>query len=122
MINGYEKLIKIMRNQGAKYNSPGIQLAKVVNPPPNFMINTGDVQISKENIYISEYLLNTYKREINLPSSPAEGNTSEGSIQSISISKADLNFVDTLQTGDIIAVMPTADMQTWIVLDKVVRL
>lgn len=115
MINGYEKLIKIMRNQGAKYNSPGIQLAKVVNPPPNLMINTGDVQISKENIYISEYLLNTYKRQINLTSM-------EGSSQSINIPKADVSFVDTLQSGDVIAVMPTADVQTWIVLDKVVRL
>jgi hypothetical protein len=60
--NGYTKIIKMMRTQGAAYNPPELCLAKVVVPPPNLIIKVGDIQITKENILIADYLLKDYKR------------------------------------------------------------
>lgn len=79
-----------MRTQGAKYNTPYVQLGVVVSPDP-LTIKLGDLQIGKENLLVAEYLLPSY-------------------------------LTDGLKAEDIVALTPTLDEQTYIVLARVVSL
>lgn len=180
VVNPYSDLVNLMRKQGAVYNPPAVQLAKVLTPPPNLTIQTGDIQIDKDNILIADYLLADYKRayhmegklhlsasdtnaednlsgatNIKAHSHTVSGSSPEGSvtgtaasvdhdhtIKNITINTEDFNahgdgkdpivndktapdtyfaFKDTLKKGDIVAVMPTEDRQTYIILSRLVR-
>lgn len=158
--NPYAQIIQLMRRQGAKLNPPSVQLAVVVAPPPDIVIKCGNIEIKKENILISDYLLKGYSRQYeakgNLKftdSSASNGETSketpgcifagQGSLTVVShqhtLTKVEIDtedysisgddaendkcfkFTDTLKKNDILAVMPTLDTQTYIILAKVVK-
>lgn len=128
----YSTLVRIMREQGAKYNPPTIQIGKVIAPPPNLVIKIGDLQIDKDNILIADYLLPNYQRQISIPMTSGAGTMSSEivgdhgahthTIYQLEISQGEIQILDTLKTGDLVAVMPTGDRQTYIVLAKVVSL
>ncbi|MGB9813537.1 MAG: DUF2577 domain-containing protein [Thermovenabulum sp.] len=130
--NPYSTLIKIMREQGAKYNPPSIQIGQVISPPPNIVIKIGDLQVDKDNILIADYLLPTYQRQISIPMTSGAGimsseivgdhGTHTHTIYQLEISQGKIQTQDTLKSGDLVAVMPTEDRQTYIVLAKVVSL
>lgn len=100
MDNPYLTILDVMKKQGQNEN-PSITLGKVINPTT---VQVGDLQITKENLYFADYLLKGYKRELNV------NGTSNTYITK-----------DTLKQGDIVAVVPTQDMQTYIILAKVVE-
>ncbi|KJR48395.1 hypothetical protein UF75_1193 [Desulfosporosinus sp. I2] len=75
-----------MRTQGAKFNTPYVQVGVVVSPDP-LTIKLGDLQIGKENLLVADYLL-----------LDTEG----------------------LKAEDIVALIPTLDEQTYIVLARIV--
>lgn len=97
--NPFNQLIQFMREEGGYYNPPSILLAEVVNPSPLVIKIGDDLQIDRDNLRVADYLLANYTRQ-----------TSAGTI----------TFTDTLQVGDTLAVIPTEDRQTFIVLCKVV--
>ncbi len=43
--NPYSDLVKIMQNQGARYNPPSVALGKVISPCPDLIILIGDLQV-----------------------------------------------------------------------------
>lgn len=156
------RLVNLIREEGKKYNPPSIILSKVISPPPNLKIEYRGVEIDKDNILISQYLLTDYKRTYEVIEGTEEeevesvfsfdiadgefsgdtknakagvtGQATEsptGHKHDINIfntkdnkftSKGTFKFTDTLKEGDLLAVMPTEDWQTFIVLDKVVSL
>ena len=125
-MDAHSRLLKLMEMQGAKNNPKPISLAVVVAASPNLIIQTGDVQITKENILISDILLNTYSRQINIPStstvtSTVTNSNGTSSINSIGLS-GQINFTDTLSIGDQLVVQEIEDGQTYIVLARVVPL
>ena len=120
--NPFSDLVAIMRDQGSAYNPTSIQLAEVINPPPNLIIKFGDLEIDKDFILIADYLLDSYKRQITIPSTSASGTAGDHSISSISIPNGEIDFKDTLKKGDLLAVMPTQDKQKYIIIAKVVSL
>lgn len=48
-----------MRTQGAKFNTPHVQVGVVVSPDP-LTIKLGDLQIGKENLLVADHLLPSY--------------------------------------------------------------
>jgi len=110
MKSPYSRFIKIMREQGSYYNPPAIQIGEIISPPPNLKIRVGDLQLDKDDVLIADYLLADYTREYQ---------TSSDKI-SWSISNY-IKWVDTLKQGDLVALLATADKQTYIVLCKVVK-
>lgn len=148
--NPYAELVKMMREHGSKYNPPAIHLAEVLEPPPEIIIKLGDIQIDKKNILIADYLLKEYKREYKAtgklkfedancgkttPQVVGNHGSHTHGIASLNVNTEDfpdsfviegkdpyyLWFKDTLKKGDVLAVMPTYDMQTYIILARVVR-
>lgn len=171
--NPYAEIIKMMRTHGEKNNPPSIQLGEVISPPADIIIKLGDIEITKENILIADFLLEGYTRTFEATGSIQIQKNDDGkitltdsdcgrtsidnvgfvgdgklitdphfhSVSSISIETDDFTiesdnfnaegddknngkcfkFTDTLKKGDIVAVMPTYDMQMYIILARVVR-
>lgn len=148
--NPYSEIIGLMMEQGSKYNPPSIQLAEVLVPPPDLIIKMGDIQVDKNNILIADYLLKEYKRsyyangkivfndsDCGTTDSYICGHTSQThshKVVSVKIDTEDYSvegkgkddgkylwFKDTVEKGDLLAVMPTCDMQMYIVLSRVVK-
>jgi len=116
----YVRLLEHMKVQGAKLNTPYVQIGIVVSPDP-LTIKLGDLQIGKENLLVADDLLPGYARKITIPTTPATGGTTTGSITSIGIPEADLTLTDGLKADDIVALIPTLDGQIYIVLARLVR-
>ena len=121
MKNPYSSLIEHMRTQGAKFNTPYVQVGLVVSADP-LTIKLGDLQIGKDNLLVSDYLLSNYTRKITIPTTPVSGSTTEESVTSIGIPDGVINLTDGLKANDVVAVISTLDEQTYIVLAKVVSL
>ena len=89
-----------MRTQGGKNNTPYVQIGLVVSADP-VTIKIGDLQIGKDNLLVADHILPGYERK-----------TTGG----------DITFTDGLKSNDIVALIPTLDEQTYIVLARVVSL
>lgn len=120
MNNPYADMIKMIKKHGAAYNPPAIALGEVISSKP-LTVTIGDLQLTEEDIYIADSLLNNYKRKIKLPTTEATGTTSKDSIETIGIESAEIDFTDGIEAGDTVAVMATEDRQMYIILCKVVK-
>ncbi|SHH14980.1 DUF2577 family protein [Desulfosporosinus lacus] len=86
MKNPYSAIINHMRTQGAKFNTPYVQVGVVVSPDP-LTIKLRDLQIGKDNLLVADHLL---------------------------------QGTDWLMADNLVALIPTLDEQTYIVLARVV--
>ena len=127
-----------MQEQEKKYNTPPVCIGKVVKVQP-LQIKTGELLLEQDDLFISDLLTSTYKRSAHIVSSDeltsstqaTSGGTGQASFAThnhkISASynlngTADIVFEDSLKEGDLLALMPTENRQTYIVLCKVVKL
>ncbi len=122
--NPYSKMIEIMQKESANTNPPITQIGKVISPQP-LIIEVGDLQVDKDNILIADYLLQNYKRKIKVPESETTGETAESNshkhdVVKVGINEVEVTFLDTLKQGDRLAVWPTEDKQTYIIVARVV--
>lgn len=125
--NPYSNLIGIIQKQGASSNPPTLQIGIVIEPPPNLIIRVNDLPIDKDNILIADYLLKGHRRRITIPEVSTTGETNEAdghnhSVDKVGIVDAEVTLLDTLESGDQLAVLPTSDMQTYIIMARVVGL
>lgn len=118
--NPYSHIVNMMRQQGAKDNPQPVQLAVVISAEPTLIIKLGDLQLDSDNLLIADYLLDGYQRIESLSSTPATGTTDIGSVTSIGYDNGTVTYKTNLSAGDVVAVLPTADQQTYIVFCKVV--
>ncbi|MDU7537762.1 MAG: DUF2577 family protein [Peptostreptococcaceae bacterium] len=135
--NPYTGLLNIMQEQGKKYNTPSVCIGKVVKVQP-LQIKTGELLLDQDDLLVSDLLTESYKRSAHIVSSgeltsstqATSGGTGDASFAThnhkISASynlsgTADIVFEDSLKKGDLLALMPTENRQTYIVLCKVVK-
>lgn len=109
-------LVNFIKEQ-SKQNGSNIMLGKIVSPPPDIKISLGDIIIGKEMIWINNYLVVNQQRDFNgnvtLTSGTSNNYTMTG----------DITFSDELlEVGDTVVIMPTENMQQYIVLSKVVQI
>ena len=129
--NPYSKIIEQMKKQGATSNPPTIAIGEVISSNP-LTVKIGDLQIDKDNILITDYLLKDYKRKIKIPEATATGETNnvsvgdhgthKHSVDNIGINEVEITFLDTLKAGDRLAILPTSDKQNYIILARVVSM
>lgn len=100
----FVSLVKAMEEAGEKNNPPSIQFGTVLNAN-SLKIKVGDLLLEKYNLKVNADLLQHNK---------------EVSINNTSITKEKCTVETILKAGDTVAVLPTADLQTYIVLCKVV--
>jgi hypothetical protein len=102
--SSYTKILKMMRSQGAKYNPPGIKIGTVITADP-LTIQLGDLPLYKNNLFVADYLLSGYKRQINIPS----------------IDSTEISFTDGLKENDQLAVIKIQEKK-YLILCKVEEL
>ncbi|MBW9158867.1 DUF2577 domain-containing protein [Clostridium tagluense] len=131
MNDPYSGLVNHMREQGAKYNPPAIQIGIVISSDP-LTIKVGDLQLDKDDILVADYLLKNYKLEINMPLTDGTGVISSSTvgdhgdhthtISKLGITKGIINSRIGLIKDDAVVMLATEDEQKYIVLARVVSL
>lgn len=139
----------MMQEQGAKNNPPCVCLGEVVDANP-LTVKTEDLILEHDDLLVSDVLVGGYKREISEEAQGTEAitgnllsstqNKSGGSGESAYAShnheinndatltgsytrkgEVQCEFKPYLKPGDLLAMIPTANGQQYIVLCKVVR-
>jgi hypothetical protein len=100
-VSEFSKILQLIRKQGAYHNPPSILIGEVTSLTP-FKVKTGDLELDNEHLLVADQLLR-----------PAVSG-SPGTYDYTTI-------VQTLSVGDSVAILPTEDLQTFIVLCKVVK-
>lgn len=101
------------------------QIGIILAPPPEIQVALNDIILTKDDVYISEYLLVGYERT-------AKGHIVSGTQTACShCSHAhvidndytdNIIYTDTLKVGDRVSVIPLAGDQLYFIEDKVVKL
>lgn len=107
-MNGIVELAKMFKE---RENQPhmGVQVGTVLTPPPDIRISMGEkIILSNENLIFSAHVLAGYQRQME--------------IQSDVNLTGNITFTDSLVAGDKVILIPSADEQTYYVMDKVVTL
>jgi hypothetical protein len=99
-MDSYNKIINLIRQEGGADIAPFILLGEVLSVSP-LLVLVNNVQLDKDNLYISDDLITSHSHTY------SGGTTSE--------------YNPTLQAGDRVAIMPTQDKKTFIILNKVVK-
>ncbi|MGE1061798.1 DUF2577 domain-containing protein [Megasphaera paucivorans] len=111
----------------------GIMVGIITAPPPDIKVMVNNIELTKDDIYISEYLLIGYERTAKGHLVSATQDRSGGSGDAAYEShNHDINneytdtivYTDTLKVGDRVSVIPVygQDAQLYIIEDKVVKL
>lgn len=120
----YSSMLETMKNEGAKLNPPTLTIGTVISVNP-LIISTGDLQLNKSNILISERLID-YKQNISISCPTVSGSVvasdHTAQLKDISIEKQEMKFWCILKEGDLLALIPIQDEQIYVVLEKVVRI
>jgi len=95
-------LVHFMREQGAKRNPPSLLMGEVIRVKPHMAVRTGDMTLEAPFLQVAEHLLH----------SRIEGEAT-GTVAEIELSPA-------VEPGDRVAMLPTGDFQSYVVLCKVV--
>ncbi len=118
------KILDIQHQIAESHTPHGTTVGKIISPPPDIQIAWNDVILTKEQIYIDEYLLIGHKR------------TAKGQIQSGTQSAGHHEhshgisndyteswiLTDTLKVGDLVEVTPMKGDQLFIVKCKLIYL
>ncbi|WP_025435420.1 DUF2577 family protein [Peptoclostridium acidaminophilum] len=136
--NPYSRLVALVREQSEKGNPPPIRLGIISfasEQPFDIRVKLDDIEVDKDNLLISEHLIQGYSKrleKISVTSNTGTATLKLSEPQTYEVKSVDIDFANDgsgeityktdLQQGDIVAVIPTHDRQTYIVLCKVVSL
>ena len=99
------------------------RLGIVLASPPNIVVQVDDIPLTKENVYISSYLLSGYTRHVVGETSNRGGGSGDASYESHNHPiDNDETWTDTLVPGDLVLVVPLEGDQLYVIADKVVKL
>lgn len=127
------KMVHTMHEIAQAERPQGTMIGIVTAPPPDIKVQVNNITLTKEDVYISEYLLIGYERTAKGHIKSATQNRSGGSGQAqyeshnheIDNDYTDnIVYTDTLKVGDRVSVIPVygQDAQLYIIEDKVVKL
>lgn len=114
-------------------NSPSIQIGQIVQSPPEIQVRYNGILLTKEELWISHYLLAGYGRTAKGHLTSATQNRSGGSGEAEYAShnhEIDNDYTDsvittdTLKPGMYVAIMPmliNGKIQQYVILDEIVR-
>lgn len=133
--NPYTEMLGLIAGTARENNSPSIQIGKILASPPDIQVAYNGIILTREEIWISEYLLIGYRREAKGHFVSQTQFRSGGSGDAAYASHNhdihddytdDVVYTDTLVAGDYVSIMPMVSedgsSQQYIILDKIVHL
>lgn len=131
--NPYMNLLQVMEQVSKSSNSPSIQIGEVLQSPPEIQVKYNGIVLTKEELWISRYLLAGYDRTAKghfvSETQPRAGGSGDASYAShthaIDNDYTDtVVYTDTLKPGMYVAIMPMMvndHISQYIILDEIVR-
>ena len=118
------KIIALQHQIAEEHTPQGTTIGKILSPPPDIQIAWNNIILTKERIYIDEYLLEGHQRKI------TGDIISETTDDGHHVHSHDINasyegnwiLTDTLKAGDLVEVTPMKGDQLFIVKCKLVYL
>lgn len=132
--NPYISLLNLMEGISRGCNSPSIQIGEILASPPEIQVLYHGIVLTKEELWISRYLLADYDRtakgHLKSATQDRSGGSGDSSYEShnhdIDNDYTDsVIYTDTLKPGMFVAIMPmflNGKVQQYIILDEIVRL
>lgn len=120
-------MVNSMHNLAASHESMESSVGEILAPPPNIKVKWNNIELTKEQIYIAEYLLAGYKRtgKGNIKSGTQDADCGCGNNHSHGIDNDytdTIIYTDTLKVGDIVSVVPIKNGQRFLITDKLIDL
>lgn len=121
-------MVNSMHDIGKSHESMESSVGEILAPPPNIKVKWNNIELTKEQIYIAEYLLAGYKRtgKGHLKSETEEescGCSDAKHSHDIDNDYTDtIIYTDTLKVGDIVSVVPIKNGQRFLITDKLIDL
>ena len=122
----YAEMIGMMREQGKKDNPITLQLGVMQS---SNSVKIDDLVLNSEDLYIADYLLSGYTRQIKIPyvSSVSVDTTQSNGFVSEDNSDPDvrltrqtqITYTDGLKRGDLVAVQKLSDTNKYVILARV---
>ena len=118
------KIIELQHQIAEEHTPQGTTVGKIISPPPDIQIAWNNIILTKERIYIDEYLLAGHQRL-------AKGQITSGTQQAgHHVHSHDIDnqyeetwiLTDTLKVGDLVEVTPMKGDQLFIVKCKLIYL
>ena len=122
----YAEMIQMMRAQGSKDNPITLQLGVMQSANS---VKIDDLVLNAEDLYIADYLISGYTRQIKIPyvswvtvdttqSDPfASEDNSDPDVQTAK--QAQITYTDGLKKGDLVAVQKLNDTNKYVILARV---
>lgn len=128
----FAEMMELMRTQGAKDNPVTIQLGVMQSANS---VKIDDLVLNAEDLYIADYLVAGYTRQIKVPyvsgvtvdttqSDPFGTVDSEGNYHdpdTKTTRQSQITYVDGLKKGDLVAVQKLNDTNKYVILVRVVE-
>ena len=117
-------IINTMHNIAGQHTPQGPTVGRIISPPPDIKVAWNSIELTKEQIYIDEYLLAGHTRT-------AKGQITSGTQEAgHHVHKHDIDnpyeetwiLTDTLKAGDLVAVHPLNGDQLFIITAKLIYL
>ena len=118
------KIIALQHQIAEEHTPQGTTIGKIISPPPNIKIAWNNIILTKERIYIDEYLLTGHQRKIT-GKITTETDCAGHHVHSHNINSSyegDWILIDTLKVGDLVEVTPMKGDQLFIVKCKLIYL
>ena len=122
----YAEMIGMMREQGKKDNPITLQLGVMQS---SNSVKIDDLVLNSEDLYMADYLLSGYTRQIKIPyvSSVSVDTTQSNGFASEDNSDPDvrltrqtqITYTDGLKRGDLVAVQKLSDTNKYVILARV---
>lgn len=121
----YAEMLGVMREQGAKDNPLTLQLGVMQSPTS---VRIDDLVLKEEDIYIADYLLAGYSRQLKVPyvsavsvdTTQESGFTDNTSDPDVKLTKQTEDiYTDGLKKGDLVAVQKLNNNNMYVILARV---
>ena len=112
-----EKLINIIRMEGAKKNTPALTLGEMISKN---QCQVGENILEADDLYIAEHLVNAYEVAITLDAVPAYIST-QASSTPVWIKNQKATVQNSLKKGDVVLLYPFST-EKYVIIEKVVSL
>lgn len=101
------RIVDLMHQAGKDEQAQMAQIGKVLAPPPNIVVEVNNIQLTKEDVIISRYLLPGYTRHVVGETSYRSGGSGDAEYASHNHPvDNDETWTDTLKPGTLVLVIP----------------
>ncbi len=100
-------IVQMMHQAGKDEQVQMAQIGKVLAPPPNIVVEVNNIQLTREDVLVSRYLMPNYTRHVKGETDYRGGGSGDPAYESHNHPiDNDETWTDTLKTGTLVLVIP----------------